>query len=221
MRILLIGSGDSVYFLARRFAKRGDHVTIVARDRAACDELARRSDATVVCGDPSDAAVLADAGVREADALLAVTPRDPDNLIVAQIAADRFGVPHAVAMANDPDNAEIFRRLGVHAFSTTDVVGRLMEAEATADGVAASLAVAGGRIHVSDLRIAEDADAVGRAIAELRLPERALIAMIVRGNETIVPGGADRLEVGDRVILAAVPSAHREALDLLSRSSGA
>ncbi len=216
MRILLVGDGDAVYFLTRRFRSRGDQVAIVSNDAAACDLLARTTDAVVVRGDPSDAAVLADAGAREADTLLAMTPSDPDNLIVAQIAADRFAVPHAVAMAHDPDNATVFQRLGVHAFSPTDVVGRLMEAEATAEGVAANLAVAGGRVHLSDVVIEPDSGATDVPIAQLGLPERALIAMIVRGPTSIVPRGHDRLEVGDHVVIVADPSAHEQALSILS-----
>lgn len=62
-----------------------------------------------------------------ADVVLAITPNDQDNLVICQLAAIQFGVPRVLALANDPDNAAVFEKLGVSAFSTTQIVGSLIE----------------------------------------------------------------------------------------------
>ena len=70
-----------------------------------------------------------------ADAVLAITPNDQDNLVIGQLASLKFGVPRAIALANDPDNTEIFEKLGVSAFWTTQIVGSLIEQRASLERI--------------------------------------------------------------------------------------
>lgn len=143
MRIILVGGDKTVYYLARQFVRRQYHVTIINRDYARARELAEHTKATVVLGDGTDANRLEEAGARRADAVLALTDHDPDNLIISQIAARRFGVPRTIALVNDPDNEAVFQRLGVHvAFSSTRIIGTLIEQETDFDNITALMPLA-------------------------------------------------------------------------------
>ncbi|MCZ7665597.1 MAG: NAD-binding protein [Thermoleophilia bacterium] len=93
MRVLIVGSGKTLYFLGRTFSSKGYQVTIINRDRDECVQLARRLNATVVQGDGSDPEVLEDAGARGTDAVLALTSSDQDNLVICQLASLLFNVP--------------------------------------------------------------------------------------------------------------------------------
>ncbi|MBN1459603.1 MAG: TrkA family potassium uptake protein, partial [Armatimonadetes bacterium] len=119
MKVLIAGGGKTLYFLSRNFAAKGYSVVIVNRNKQECVQLARQLAATVVCGDASDPEILEESGAIGADAVLAITPNDQDNLAICQLAALQFGVPRVVALANDPDNAEVFEQLGVSSFSLT------------------------------------------------------------------------------------------------------
>ena len=101
MKVLMVGGGKTLYFLCRNFAAKGYEVVLVNRDQGECVQMARQLSATVVCGDGSDPAILKEAGAMGADVVLAITPNDQDNLVISQLASLQFGVPRAVALAND------------------------------------------------------------------------------------------------------------------------
>jgi trk system potassium uptake protein TrkA len=212
MKVLIVGSGKTLYFLCRNFTAKGYEVVLINRDRAECVQLARQLPATVVCGDGSDAVILEEAGAIEADAVLAITPNDQDNLIICQLAAIQFGVPRAIALANDPDNAEIFEKLGVSAFSTTQIVGSLIEQRASLEQVINLLPVGQGRVNVTEIILDADSPVAGKLLKDIVLPQNALVAVLIRSNQPIVPRGANRLQAGDRVVLITLPENHSAVL---------
>jgi trk system potassium uptake protein TrkA len=190
MRIILIGGNKTVYFLARQFVARKYHVTIINRERERGQELAERTKATVVLGDGTNASRLEEAGARQADAVLALTTHDPDNLTICQIAMRRFGVPRTIALVNDPDNEDIFQQLGVHvAFSATRIIGSLIEQETDFDNITTLMPLARGRINITDVRIDANSPSVGKSLQNLDLAKDSLVACILRGDEVIVPRG--------------------------------
>lgn len=215
----MVGGGGAAYYLARRFAAKGYEVVIVDRRDDVCVRLARQLSATVVLGDGGDPRTLEDAGARGADVVLAITPFDQDNLIICQLATLRFGVPRAVALANDPDNADVFERLGVTAFSITDIVGGLIEQQTLVDEITRTLAVAEGRVNVTEVVLDAHAPVLGRRLDQLDLPPSALVAVVVRADETIVPGGSDTLQAGDHLVLVTLPEDHGPALRTLTGES--
>jgi len=212
MKVLIVGGGRTLYFLCRNFTAKGYEVVIINRNRNECVQLARRIPATVVCGDGSEADVLKDAGAMGADAVLAVTPNDQDNLVICQLASLQFGVARVVALANDPDNAEVFEKLGVSAFSTTRIVGSLIEQRASMEQITNLLPVGEGRVNVTEIALDAQSPVTGKFLKDIDLPENALIAVVIRGDQPIVPRGANDLQVGDRVVLITLPENHGPVL---------
>lgn len=219
MKVILIGEGRGVHFLAQTFLRNEHAVTVVTRDAADAAKCASLRGVTVVHGDGTSPALLADAGARGADLVLAATPRDADNLVACQVARTAFSVPRVVAVVDDPDNEAVFRALGIHAISFSHTIAHLVEQWATCDRVKNLLAAAEGRVTLSEVTLDTSAPLGGRAIADAGLPTDALIACVLRDDETIVPRGATVLRHGDRVLLVALPGAHAEALRILTRSA--
>lgn len=216
MKVMIVGGGKPLYFLCRNLAAKGYEVVIVNRSREECVELARHLPAAVVCGDGSDPEILKEAGAMAADAVLAVTPADQDNLVICQLASLRFGVPRAVALANDPDNVEVFEKLGVSAFSTTRIIGSLIEQRASLEQIVNLLPVGEGRVNVTEIVLDGEAPVAGRLLREIDLPENSLVAVIIRNNQPIVPRGNSHLLAGDRVVLITLPENHGKALRAFS-----
>lgn len=212
MKVLIVGGGKTLYFLCRNFTARGYAVVIINRDRRECVQLARQLSATVVCGDGSDARILKEAGAMGADVVLAITPNDQDNLVICQLASIQFGVPRAIALANDPDNAEIFEKLGVSAFSTTHIVGSLIEQRASLEQIINLLPVGEGRVNVTEIVLNADSPVAGKLLKDIILPENALVAVIIRDHQPIVPRGSNRLLAGDRLVLITLPENHGPVL---------
>jgi len=208
MKVLIVGGGKTLFFLCRNFTAKGYDVVIVNRNREECVQLARQLSARVICGDGSDDRVLKDAGAMGADAVLAITPHDQDNLVICQLASIHFGVPRAIALANDPDNAEIFEKLGVSAFSTTQIVSSLIEQRATLDQITNLLPVGEGRVNVTEILLDVRSPVAGKFLKNIDLPDNALVAVVIRDNLPIVPRGANQLLAGDRVVLITLPENH-------------
>jgi trk system potassium uptake protein TrkA len=216
MRVIIVGGGKTLYFLCRNFAAKGYEVTIINRNKDECVQLARQLSAMVVHGDGSDAGILKEAGAMGADAVLAITPYDQDNLVICQLASTQFGVPKAVALANDPDNAEVFNKLGVFAFSTTHIVGSLIEQRMSLEQITNLLPVGEGRVNVTEIVLDAVSPVSGKRLKDINLPVNALVAVIIRGNQPIVPRGSNELLAGDRLVLITLPENHGPALKVLT-----
>ena len=212
MKVLIVGSGKMLFFLCRNFTSKGHEVVVIDRDRQECVRLARQLTALVVHGDGSDATILKEAGAMGADVVLAVTPHDQDNLVICQLASMQFGVPRALALANDPDNAAIFEKLGVSAFSTTHIVSSLIEQRAALEQITNLLPVGEGRVNVTEILLDADSPVAGKLLKDIVLPPNALVAVVIRGQQPIVPRGANQLLTGDRVVLITLPENHGPVL---------
>ena len=213
MKIVVVGGGKTVYFLSRSFVSKGHSVVVVCRDPADSRWMARRLKATVVCGDGSDPAVLEDAGADEADAVIAASPSDPDNLVTCQIAQRRFGVPVTLAVVSDPDNQTVFPQLGVkNVVSVTQIVSNMIEQRTSADEVRQVAILGEGAVNVTDLVLTDQCPLLGKPLSACALPRDALVASVVRGREAIIPRGDTVLGAGDRIVLVTLPSSHGQVV---------
>lgn len=216
MRLLVVGGGRPVQFLAQRLLSARHGVTVICRSPGECRRLARLVDTTIVQGDGSDERVLSDAGARSADVVLAATPSDPDNFVVCQTAKARFEVPRAVALVNDPENQPVFQALGIEAVSTALTVASLIEQRAALDQVTELIPALQGQVTMSEVTLSPASPVVGRRLADITLPHQALVAVLVRDGAVEVPRGATVLEAGDRVLVVTLAAAREPTLALLT-----
>lgn len=220
MNVLIVGGGKPVYFLCRTFLAKGHQVTLINRDAEDCVRMARRLRVTVVRGDGSDPALLEEAGVHAADAVLAVTPNDQDNLAVCQLAAIQYGVPRALALVNDPDNEKVFRKLGVSAFSTARTIASLIEQRTDLDEITNLIPLGEGKVNITEVRLQPTAPVVGKTLRDLSLPADSLIAVVLRNGEAIVPRGDTQLRAGDQLVLITLPANHGPVLRAITGETG-
>jgi trk system potassium uptake protein TrkA len=216
MKVIIVGAGQTLFFLCRNFTAGGHEVVIINPDQDECVQLARRLKATVICGDGSDSTLLEESGALGADVVLAVTPRDHDNLVICQLASLMFGVPRTVAVVSDPDNTAVFERLGVTAFATTHIISNLIEQKASLEQVMNLLPVGEGRVNVTEVILDDNSPVAGKQLKDIVLPENALVAVVIRGERPIVPRGSNRLLSGDQVVLITLPENHGRVLKVFT-----
>ncbi|MBN1932072.1 MAG: TrkA family potassium uptake protein [Desulfobacterales bacterium] len=216
MKVLIVGGGNTLYFVCRNFIAKGYRITVINRNHDECVKLARNLNITVIHGDGSESRILQEAGANGADVLLAITPNDQDNLVICQLAALQFGVPRTVALANDPDNAEVFKKLGVSAFSTTQIIGNLIEQKASLEQITNLIPVGEGRVNITEIVLSSDFPIAGKFLKEIELPDNALVAVVIRRNQPIIPRGHNRLMPGDRIVLITLPENHGTVLKVLT-----
>jgi len=217
MNILIIGSGKVIYFLIKAFVAKGHQVTVINQNRDEGIQLARRLKAIIVSGDGSDPKILEEAGAATADVLLAVTPHDQDNLVICQLGDKRFHIPRTLALVNDPDNEEVFQKLGIiTAFSTTKIISSLIEQRTAIDGITNLMPVAEGKINVTEIELKETSFAAGQSLRNIGMPANSLIACNLRNDQPIIPSGATVLQAGDKLITITQPENHGQIIKIFT-----
>ena len=122
MNVVIMGCGRTGASVAARLSLEGHAVSIIDAQESAFRRLPASFDGRRIVGSGMDQRVLETAGVRSADAFMALAQGDNRNLFAAQVALHIFGVQNVVARQNDPFRGEIFSRLGLRTFSPT-VIG--------------------------------------------------------------------------------------------------
>ena len=218
MKIILIGGSKLAYFLAKQFASKNYYTTIINADLEEAKTLSRTLKATVIHGQGSDPATLGEAGALQADVVLSLTTHDEDNLIACQIAQKEYGVPRTIALVNDPENQQIFEKLGITiAFSATQIIASLIEQQTASSDIQNLLPIAEGKVNVTEIALEQDNPVVGKTIDEVQLPNGTLIACILRQGEVIVPSGENSLQALDRLVVIGQPESYGQLMRLLCR----
>lgn len=119
MRAVVIGCGRVGSATALQLAREGWDVTAVDEKEEALDRLGADWSGGFVVGHGMDTAVLRDAGVEGADAVVVATDGDNTNIVVAQVVQARFGVGCVVTRIHDPARAAFYDTLGLRTISPT------------------------------------------------------------------------------------------------------
>jgi trk system potassium uptake protein TrkA len=208
MRVVVIGCGRVGSGLAIRLAGEGHDVTVVDRDEAAIARLGPAFRGRAILGDGMDRDVLEAAGAGHADALAAATGSDEVNAVLSRVATTRLRVPRVVARMFDPEQAELYARLGVSTISPAAWgISRLHELLVLTD-VASVCGLGGGDVDLVEFAVPERLG--GWRVPDLEFPGEVRVAAVSRGSRTLVADAGTVLAGGDVVIAAvAEGSAHR------------
>lgn len=216
MYVLLVGGGKVGESLARTLAQKNFEVALVEKEEGFAKHIAEEVDKVlVISGDGCDPSRLEDAGIARAQVVAAVTGDDEDNLIICQLARDTFGVPRVIARVNNPRNEVTFQKLGIDTVSSTTIITKLIEEEATIGDMFSLLALKRGKLSIIELVIKSKSPSANKQIKNLKLPADAILATIVRENHIIFVKGETKLLPGDSVIALATveqEQALREAI---------
>jgi trk system potassium uptake protein TrkA len=125
MKIIILGCGRSGSRLAGLLDAEGHTVTILDLDAYSFRRLPSEFAGTALVGNGIDEDALRKAGIKEADAFVALTQGDNRNIMACQIARYIFNVPKVVCRIYDPLRRELFGSLGIEALSPTTVFAQM------------------------------------------------------------------------------------------------
>jgi len=205
VKVAIAGAGNVGTFIAADLHSAGHDVLVIEQDP---DVVARTSPTIAVrwyVGDACEVSNLHEAGLADADVVVAATGDDEDNLVVSLLAKQEFAVPRVVARVNHPKNHWLFNESwGVDvSVSTPHLLSALVE-EAVAVGSLVRL-LQFQDAQLAEVTLAEDSPAVGRAIKDLAFPRDATIVAVVRDAHVIVPRGDTVVQAGDEVLVLVTP----------------
>ena len=202
MYVLIVGAGKVGWNLARELIGKGHELTVVEADAARYATVEDELEHAVQYGDGSELWVLERGGIERADMVIAVTGDDEDNILICQVAREKYGVERVIARCNNPRNLQHFELLGIKpAVSATDLILRLIEHEVPQYGPLHLLDLPQERLEIIELEVAADSPAAGHQVKDLGLPDGSLVIAIMRDGTGFVPLADSAIEAGDEVLL--------------------
>ena len=206
MYIIIVGAGKVGWNLARELLDKGHEVTLIEENRERYLTVEQELEHNIQYGDASELWVLERAGVSRADMVIAVTGDDEDNMLICQVAKEKYLVDRIIARVNNPRNLQHFKLLDIlPAVSATDLILRLIEHEVPKYGLVHLLDLEEEHLEIIEMEVADDAPAAGRKVIDIDLPEGSLIISVLREGGGIVPKGDTMIEAGDEVLLVLDP----------------
>jgi trk system potassium uptake protein TrkA len=216
---LIAGGGKVGSNLARTLIRAGHEVTLIEQRGPRFDQLEAELEHQVHKGDATELFTLERAGIeRPPDIVVAVTGDDEDNVVICQLARDRFGVENVIARVNDPRNQPYYDMLGMApTVSATAAIMGLIEHEVPEHGLIHLLELKKENLEIVEITIGAKDACAGKAIGQVALPEGSRVISVVRDGKAEPPDASLTLEPGDSVLAILAPGKEEELRRVLVR----
>lgn len=208
-RVIICGGGHVCFYLAGQLLETGMHVKIIEQNEGRCELLCEMlPKATVIHGDATDHELLQEEGIKDADAIVALTGMDEENIILGLYAKTQ-GVPKIIAKVNEDARAQMVEGLGIDSIisaksSTADAILSYVRARsnsAYSANMETMYRLVNGKIEAQEFIIKAEDKYTNIPLKDLPTKANNLIACIGRKGKVIIPNGDEHLEVGDSVII--------------------
>jgi trk system potassium uptake protein TrkA len=214
--ILIAGGGKVGANLTRALLGEGYEVALIEQDRRKYEFLDQEFEHVAVFGDATEISILERAGIARADYVIAVTGDDEDNVIICQLASDKYGVEKIIARVNNPGNQDTFDLLGVRpTVSAVNSILSLVEHRLPHHYLLSLLSFEEENVDVVEMTLSRGSSVVGKKVRELPFPTGILLALISRENEAIIPHGDAELHAEDHLIVILEKGKESELFDIV------
>lgn len=229
MHVIVAGAGQVGSAIARYLAKVGNDVTVIDQNAELAQRIGDALDIQAVVGHAALPSTLERAGAADADLLVAVTHVDEVNIVACQVAHSLFNVPTRIARIREQDYlegrfADLFRREHIPVdvvISPEREVAQAIALRLLVPGALTVVPFADDLVRLVALRIDETASVIDTPLRELTalFPDLHLVCVgIVRGERFFVPGGDDRILIGDEVFFVCETAHLGRALPVFGQS---
>ncbi|MBP5411258.1 MAG: NAD-binding protein, partial [Lachnospiraceae bacterium] len=209
MKIIIIGAGNVGSTLVEQLAHEGHDITIIDIVARKIQAITDNYDVMGIVGNGASYSVLMEAGIEQADLMIAVTEADELNLLCCTV-AKRVGRCAAIARVRMPDYSKESRYLQ-EQLGLALVINPEMETAKEAARILALptalevVSFAHGQAELIKLAIPENNMIAGMSLEEIgkKLPQRALVCAVERNGEVFIPSGSFRLQAGDTLSFVA------------------
>lgn len=220
-RVVIIGGGNVGLAVALALEERVDRIRakVIERDRKVAEHAADVLERTIVLnGDGMDVALLAEANIGRADAVLCVTDDDKVNMLAA-VRAKAEGCPMAIALINDPTLVPLMAPLGIDAYinpratTVSSILRHIRHGR-----VRGVYSIGDAEAEVIEAEVLSTSPIAGKKIRDIDFPEGVLVGAIQKGKSVVKPTGGTRVDEGDVIVLFSMASDVPEVERLLQVS---
>ena len=216
--VFLVGGGRITHYLAAILENLGMRVKVVEKQMERCRHLSEvLPRTTVICGDGTDEELLESENIANADAFIALTDRDEDNLIISLYAMQQ-GLSKVIVKSNRQNYVGIAQAVGLDSvispkLITANQILQVVRGIKNSKGsvMNALYKIANGSAEAMEFVANETTRHLGVALKDLRLKRGILVAVLVHQSRIIIPDGSSSIQNGDTVIIV---SRNQHILDI-------
>jgi trk system potassium uptake protein TrkA len=204
MYIIIIGAGNLGYYLAQLLLEEEHDVVIVEKDEKRCEQIGTELNLVATKGDGTDPKVLEKAGIKEADAVVALTGQDETNMVISLLAKELGAKAVATRIGRVEYDEAILKKLGI------DIV---IHPEAAAAGYIAELItkpevldlafISRGAAEIMELKIGPKSKLVGKKVKEIEHPAGSAIVAMYENSNLIIPNPDSIIRPGLKILILA------------------
>jgi len=218
--VIVAGGGKVGANVARSLIRLGHEVTLVEQHADRFELLEDEFEHQIQRGDATEIHVLERAGMaRPPDIVLALTGDDEDNMVICQLAREKYAVPKVIARVNDPRNQAHFDLIGISpTVCATSSIMALVEHEVPEHDLIHLLELRKENLEIVEVQIDKDSPVTGKRVEALSLPEGSRLISVMRAGNAEIAVGSTVLEAGDQVLAILEPGKEDELRRVLLRT---
>jgi trk system potassium uptake protein TrkA len=206
LKIIIVGAGEVGFHIAQKLSEENQNVVLIDKDPEKIKRITESLDVMALLGGGTSPRMLRDAGVRDADMLVAATDSDEVNLISCLMAKNLSPYLLKIARIRNPEylnEKELFRQdlLGIDRVINpeSEMVASIVTIMAV-PGASEVIDFEEGRVKLIGIAVSKDSPFVTNKLAAIReLDEKVLVGAIVRGEQVLIPSGDDIIQADDLV----------------------
>ena len=205
--VMILGGSN----LALSTAKKLEHdynVSIIDHDKARCKQLtAELENSLIIHGDPGNFELLKEEGIENMDVFIALSPNSETNILTS-LMADELGVYKTIALVDNHYYTRISQNIGVDTMINKKIIAANYIFRFVRKGkIEAITSLHGVDAEVIEFIIHKEGQLTKKPIRKQNFPNAIVIGAIIRDKEVIIPDGNTLLQLGDKVIVLALPRA--------------
>ncbi len=220
--VIILGGSRTAFYLAKMLTKIGNTPKIIELDPKRCEELCEElPKAVIINGDGAEQELLKEEGIENADAFVSLTGMDEENILIS-IFASKQNVPKVITKINRKEMVTMAEGLGLDCIVSpqdmvTDILVRYARAleNSLGSNVETLYKIMDGKAEAGEFNVSQSSALVGIPLKDLSFKKNIIIAGIIRGRKTLIPGGDDSILAGDKVVVFAANQRLNDLDDIL------
>jgi len=206
LKIIIIGAGKVGCQIAKTLSSENHDVTLIEKNDTIRQSAQNNLDVLTILGNGANVRTLEEAGIKQADMIIAVTSSDEANMI-ACMTAKQFGVPQKIARIRNPEylyaKALSREKLGIDFTinperATAREIVKLLKSPIN---VAQVQSFAGGKVQLFELKVEDSFPFINQQLKAITFKYPVLVAAIYRNDKIIIPDGEEKIIVGDNLYI--------------------
>lgn len=220
--VLIVGGGRTSIYLAEQLLEMGIKVKIIEKDQEHCELLTEMlPKAMIICGDATDKELLMEEGLVEAEAFVATTNFDEENIMLA-LFAKSLSNAKLITKVHRISYDEIIDSLDVGSiiypkYITAESIIKYVRAMKNSIGsnIETLHRLNDNRVEALELLIKEDSPVIGIPLQDLQLKPNMIIGCITHKGKVTIPNGQSVIKAGDTVIVITTTTGLHDIRDIL------